>query len=126
MRDFLYYIAYIVRLFLICDKPLQISKSRKEQKLMGKGKAIAGMILGIVGIVCGCLSGYLSLIGLPVAIVGLCLSVSGGKSLRANNLPAGIATAGLVLGIIATIFTAIAFFTCGICIICASGLASLA
>ena len=97
---------------------------------MGKGKAIAGMILGIVGIVCGILSGYLSLCGLPIAIVGLCLSVSGGKSLRANNLPAGIATAGLVLGIIAVIFTAIAFFTCGICIICAggaaSGLASLA
>lgn len=97
---------------------------------MGKGKAIAGMILGILGIVCGILSGYLSLIGLPIAIVGLCLSVSGGKTLRANNLPAGIATAGLVLGIIAVVFTAIAFFTCGLCIICAgstaAGIASLA
>ena len=68
--------------------------------------------------------------GLGIAIVGLCLSVSGGKTLRANNLPAGVATAGLVLGIIAVVFTAIAFFTCGLCIICAestaAGLASLA
>lgn len=91
---------------------------------MGKGKAIAGMVLGIVGIVCGLLSGLLSLIGLPIAIVGLCLSVAGGKQLKSNNLPAGIATAGLVLGIIAVIFTAIAFFTCGICILCAAGTAS--
>ena len=86
---------------------------------MGKGQTIAGFVLGIVGIVCGILSGYLSLIGLPVAIVGLILSVQGGKKLRAAGQPAGMATAGLVLGIIAVVFTAIAFFTCGICIICA-------
>ncbi len=90
---------------------------------MGKGKAIAGLVLGIIGIVCGLLSGYLSLIGLPIAIVGLVLSVSGRKALKANNLPAGIGTAGLVLGIIAVVFTAIAFFTCGLCIICAAGAA---
>lgn len=88
---------------------------------MGKGKAIAGLVLGIVGIVFGCLSGFFSIAGLPIAIVGLILSVVGGKQLRANNLPAGIATAGLVLGIIAVVFTAIAFFTCGICILCAAG-----
>jgi len=90
---------------------------------MGKGKAIAGLVLGIVGIVFGCLSGFFSIIGLPIAIVGLILSVIGGKQLRANNLPAGMATAGLVLGIIAVVFTAIAFFTCGICILCAAGAA---
>lgn len=91
---------------------------------MGKGKAIAGLVLGIVGVVFGILSGYFSLVGLPVAIVGLVLSVSGGKQLRANNMPSGIATAGLVLGIIAVVFTAIAFFTCGLCIICATGTSS--
>lgn len=89
----------------------------------GKGKAIAGMVLGIVGIVFGVLSGYFSIIGLPVAIVGLVLSISGGKQMKAANVPHGIATAGLVLGIIATVFTAIAFFTCGICILCAAGAA---
>lgn len=91
---------------------------------MGKGKAVAGMVLGIVGIVYGLLSGYLSLIGLPIAIVGLVISISGGKQLKANGQPTGIATAGLVLGIIAVVFTAIAFFTCGICIICAAGASS--
>lgn len=86
----------------------------------GKGAAIAGFVLGIVGIIFGILSGYLSLLGLPVAITGLVLSVNGGKKLKAAGMPSGIATAGLVLGIIAVVFTAIAFFTCGLCIICAS------
>ena len=85
----------------------------------GKGAAITGFILGIVGIVFGILSGYFSLVGLPVAITGLVLSVNGGKKLKAAGQPSGIATAGLVLGIIAVVFTAIAFFTCGLCIICA-------
>lgn len=87
---------------------------------MGKGSAIAGFVLSIIGIVFGLLNGVFSIVGLPIAIVGLILSVSGGKKLRQNNLPTGIATAGLVLGIIAVVFTAIAFFTCGICILCAS------
>ncbi len=93
---------------------------------MGKGQAIAGFILGIVSIVFGLLSGVLSIIGLPHAIVGLVLSVIGGRKLKANGLPAGLATAGLVLGIIAVVFTAIAFFTCGICILCAAGAAGAA
>ena len=88
---------------------------------MGKGQAIAGFVLSLVGIVFGILSGLFSLIGLPVAIVGLVLSVIGGKKLRANGQPAGIAIAGLVLGIIAVVFTAIAFFTCGLCILCYGG-----
>ena len=90
-----------------------------------KGKAIAGLVLGIVAIVLGFLSGIFSLIALPAAIVGLVLSVSGGKALKAANMPKGIATAGLVIGIIAVVYTAIAFFTCGICILCAAGLESL-
>lgn len=93
---------------------------------MGKGQAVAGLILGIIGIVFGVLSGVFSIVGLPISVVGLILSVTGGKKLRANGLPAGIATAGLVLGIIAVVFTTIAFFTCGICIICAAGSASSA
>ena len=85
-----------------------------------KGKAIAGMVLGIIGIVFSFLSGYFSIVALPISIVGLVLSVSGGRQLQANNQPAGIATAGLVLGIIAVILSAICFFTCGICVLCAA------
>ncbi len=88
---------------------------------MGKGQSIAGFVMGIVGIVFGILSGWFSVIGLPVSIVGLILSIKGGKKLRANNLPTGLSTAGLVLGIIAVVFTSIAFFTCGLCVICATG-----
>lgn len=86
---------------------------------MGKGKAIAGLILGIVALLCALniadLIPFSNLLGLPVAIVGLVLSISGGKSLKANNLPSGIATAGLVIGIIAVVLTAILFVVCGIC-----------
>ena len=87
---------------------------------MGKGQTIAGFVLGIVGIVFGILSGWFSVIGLPVSVVGLVFAVIGGKKLRANEQPTGLATAGLVLGIIAVVFTAIAFFTCGLCVICAT------
>ncbi len=91
---------------------------------MGKGKAIAGFVLSIVGVVFGILNGWFSIVGLPVAIVGLVLSVNGGKQLKANDQPAGLATAGLVLGIIAVVFTGIAFFTCGLCTLCAAGLSA--
>ncbi len=91
---------------------------------MGKGQSIAGLVLGIVGIVFGFLNGWFAVLGLPVAIVGLVLSVSGGKKLKANGIESGIATAGLVLGIIAVVLTAIMFFTCGLCVICAAGTAA--
>ena len=78
---------------------------------MGKGQSIAGMVLGIVGIVFGFLNGWFAVLGLPVAIVGLVLSVMGGKKLKAEGQTSGIATAGLVLGIIAVVITAIMFFT---------------
>ena len=86
-----------------------------------KGKAVAGLVLGIVAL---CLAwGVTSFAALPCAIVGLVLSVSGGKALKAAGQPSGIATAGLVLGIIAVVLTAIFFFTCGLCTICALGAA---
>lgn len=82
--------------------------------------AIAGLVLGIVAIVCGFgpVSAWLCVAGLPVAIVGLVLSVVGGKKAKAAGKPSGIATAGLVIGIIAVVFTAISFFTCGLCVVC--------
>lgn len=91
---------------------------------MGKGKVIAGFVLGIIGIVLGFLSGWFSLIALPVSIVGLVLAVIGGKQLKLNGTQSGLATAGLVLGIIAVVISAITFFTCGLCIICATSAAA--
>lgn len=87
----------------------------------GKNKAVAGFVLGIVALVFGFLGTWFSVIALPMAIVGLILSVTGGKALKAaGQSESGIATAGLVIGIIAVVLTAIFFFTCGICTICAT------
>ena len=90
-----------------------------------KGKAIAGMVLGIIGIVLGFLGTFFSIVALPVSVVGLVLSVMGRNQLKAAGEPAGIGTAGLVLGIIAVVLSGIFFFTCGICTICVAGTAGL-
>lgn len=91
-----------------------------------KGQAIAGLVLGIVGIVFSFFGTIFSILALPISVVGLVLAVMGGKKLKAAGQPAGIATAGLVLGIIAVVFSGIMFFTCGICTLCvASGAAGL-
>lgn len=91
---------------------------------MGKKKGIAGFVLGIIGIVFSFLGTVFSIISLPISIVGLVLSVSGGKALKAEGQPSGLATAGLVLGIIAVVISSIAFFTCGICVLCVAGTAA--
>lgn len=91
-----------------------------------KGKAIAGLVLAIVGIVFGFLGTVFSIIALPCSIVGLVLAIVGRNGLIAAGEPAGLGTAGMVLGIIAVVLSAIAFFTCGICALCvAAGAASL-
>ena len=82
---------------------------------MGKGLAVSGFVLSLVGIVLSFLGGFLSIISLPVSIVGLVLSSIGGKKLKNAGQPHGLATAGLVIGIIAVVLSAILFFTCGIC-----------
>ncbi len=78
---------------------------------MGKGQAVAGFVLGIIGVTLSIISGYCAFIALPASIVGLVLSVIGGKKLKSNGQGSGIATAGLVLGIIAVVFSAIVFFS---------------
>ncbi|MBQ5884796.1 MAG: DUF4190 domain-containing protein [Clostridia bacterium] len=89
-----------------------------------KGKAIAGLVLGIVGIVFAILGYWFAVLSLPISIVGLILAILGGKELKAANEPSGIATAGLVLGIIAVVISAISFFTCGLCTICVASTAN--
>ena len=84
---------------------------------MGKGLAISGFILSLVGLVCSFAFFYVSL---PCAIVGLILSVNGGKKLKANAMPHGLATAGMVLGIISICLAGI-MTACGICAVCAIG-----
>lgn len=87
---------------------------------MGKGLAIVGLILTILGLILSFLSilPFVSIIALVLAVAGLILAVVGGKKLRANNLKKGVATAGLVIGILAVVFSGIGFVTCGACQIC--------
>lgn len=86
---------------------------------MGKGLRISGLVIGILGIIFG-LIGFavpvLAVLGLPFSITGLVLTCIGNKKQKD-----GIGTAALVLCIIAVVFTAITFFTCGICVLAAVG-----
>ncbi len=63
----------------------------------GNGLAVAGLILGIAGIVLFCLW-YLAL---PCAIVGLILSIMAKKKAQETGSGAGMAKAGLILCVIA-------------------------
>lgn len=88
---------------------------------MGRIRATVGPILAMCSLFCALdawvldLVPYASVIGLPLSIVGLCLSVSGGRALRAGGYSAGTATTGMVLGIIGVVLTGITFLSCGIC-----------
>ena len=84
----------------------------------GKAFAIAGFVCAIVGLVIGFFGTYFSIVSLPLSVTGLVLSVIGRKKCAEEGLPTGMATAGFVIGIIATVFSTIFFFTCGICTLC--------
>ena len=86
-----------------------------------KGMSITGMILGIASLFLTLVFGWwtvLTWVTLPMAIVGLILSVIGGKKMKAAGESAGIATAGLIIGIISVVFNGIFFFACGLCYMC--------
>lgn len=84
-----------------------------EVKVPGKGKAIASMVLGIVGVVFW-FFGVGSLISLIVGVVGLILSGSAKK----EGFVGGIRTAGFVLSLISTIGGSIFFVSCVACVGC--------
>lgn len=73
----------------------------------GKGFSTAALILGILGIVGAWIpvvsffTGFLALLGLIFGAIGR------KRSTAADGKPSGIATAGLVLGIIGTVFAVI-------------------
>ncbi len=80
--------------------------------------AIAGLVIAILGLICGFIGfavPIMSIIGLPIALVGLILS-----AVALHRQKSGLSIAGLVIGLIATVFTTVTFFTCGICVLCAA------
>lgn len=82
-----------------------------------QGKAIAALVCGILGIIGGWfpIVQYFTFI---LAIVGIVLGVKARKESAAYGAPTGMATAGLVLGIIGTVLGAIGI----VCVICAAGI----
>ena len=89
----------------------------------GKGFSIAALVLGILGIV-GAFIPLICYFTAVCAILGLIFGVMGRKkTMQASGRPSGLATAGLVLGIIGTSFAALGL----ICVLaCAGMFASLA
>ena len=70
--------------------------------------AIAGLVLGILGFVFW----WFPFLGLVVSVLGIVLSaVSRKESVN------GLSTAGLVIGILATVFSTIMTFTIGIAMV---------
>ncbi len=81
----------------------------------GKGLSIAGMVLGIVSLAVLCIP-YVNFLSLICAIVGLILSIMGKKKSKAANAPTGMATAGIVLSIIALAIAIIVVLIVGLLI----------
>ncbi len=79
--------------------------------------AVASLVLSILALIFA-VSGVYGLIGLILGILAIIFAIMGKKSLLAKEKSTGVATAGLVMGIIAT---AIAGVTWVYCVICTAG-----
>ncbi len=84
----------------------------------GKGLSIAALVLGIIACLL-CWWGWVGIVALILGIVGIILAVKGKQQAIASGSPTGLATAGLVLSIIATAISGIVFVSCTLCIACA-------
>ena len=82
----------------------------------GKGMSIAALVLGILGIIGGWIP-IVAYFTFVCAVLGMIFGVKGrAKSTAAYGKASGLATAGLVLGIIGTCLGALGL----ICSVCAS------
>ena len=73
---------------------------------------VAALVLGIIGTLFALIPG-LFWVAIPIALIGLILGVVGRKSAVTNNQPTGVATAGMVLGIIGLVIGVIMWVICG-------------
>lgn len=87
----------------------------------GKGMSIAALICGILGIV-GSFIPVVCYFTLILSILGIIFGVKGQKVAKATGEGKGLATAGLVLGIVGTAFGAVGAL-CAVCALCAIGAA---
>lgn len=85
--------------------------SMENNKIPGKGAAVASLVLGIIGVVLW-FFGYSSAISVILGIIGLVLA---GNSKKAGFV-GGVRTAGFVLSLISLIGGAIFFISCVACV----------
>ena len=114
---------------------------------MQQKSATPALVMSIVGIALSIISGWFiptnigaesplevvttisSVIILILNVAGIVLSIMGTvnaakakKEIKAANLPTGVATAALVIGIIGIVIGGLTFFTCTMCtVLCACG-----
>lgn len=85
----------------------------------GKGKSIAALVCGILGIV-GSFIPVVCYFTLVLAILGIVFGAKGMKEAKVTGEGKGLAVAGLVLGIIGTSFGALGVL-CVMCAACSLG-----
>ena len=73
-----------------------------NSSIPGRKSAIASVVLGILS---------LCFAGLFLGIIGIVLAVRGSRRLSEHGYPTGLATAGLILSILGTVFGSKVFFT---------------
>ena len=71
------------------------------------------MVLGIVSLAILCIP-YVNFLSIVCAITGLILSIMGKKKSKAANAPTGMATAGIILSIIALVVAIIVVLIVGV------------
>jgi uncharacterized membrane protein YeaQ/YmgE (transglycosylase-associated protein family) len=76
--------------------------------------AVAALVLGIIGTLFS-LNWLTVWVGGPLAIIALVLGILARKQLAAEGKPTGMATAGMVLGIVGTAVAALIFAFCASC-----------
>ena len=82
-----------------------------------KGVSIGALITGIAS--CGgWAAGYFAIACMVAGIVGIILGSKGKKAAKENGEPAGMATAGMVLGIVGVVLSVIGLI-CAIAVTCA-------
>ena len=83
----------------------------ENNKIPGKGAAIASMVLGIIAVVLW-FFGYSAIVSVVLGIIGLVLAGNAKKA----GFEGGIRTAGFVLSLIGLIGGAVCFIACVACV----------
>jgi len=81
---------------------------------------VASLVLGILGLIF-MFTGWLGFMAPVFGIIGIILGAIGRKQAKEQNLPTGMATAGLVMSIVSVVLGSILFLAC---VICTAGLAT--